>query len=132
MQSYFDFTNFFFQYEGPVPVLETSLIESSESESTDDEDDVVVVKEEKVNVESSIKKICSKKNCNNFASIDVIGASNGDKVCVDCFVDAKSANVSSKGYIPNAADESEDNSMELRVSHTIQKRIKRNNMLSEQ
>ena len=115
----------FFQYEGPVPALETSLIESSESDtnSTDDEDDVVVVKEEKVNVESSIKKICSKKNCNNFASIDVIGASNGDKVCVDCFVDAKSANVSSKGYIPNAADESEDNSMELTVSHTIQKSL---------
>ena len=94
----------------------TSLIESYESDikSTDskNDDDEVVVKEEKVKVDYSIRKICSRKNCNKPASIGVIGANNGDKVCVDCFVDAKSA----KGYIPNAADESEDNSMEITVS----------------
>ena len=98
----------------------TSLIESYESDikSTDsnNDDDEVVVKEEKVKVDYSIRKICSRKNCNKPASIGVIGANNGDKVCVDCFVDAKSANVSTKGYIPNAADEIEDNSMEITVS----------------
>ena len=94
----------------------TSLIESYESDikSTDsnNDDDEVVVKEEKVKVDYSIRKICSRKNCHKPASIGVIGANNGDKVCVDCFVDAKSA----KGYIPNAADEIEDNSMEITVS----------------
>ena len=103
----------------------TSLIESYESDikSTDsnNDDDEVVVKEEKVKVDYSIRKICSRKNCNEPASIDVIGANNGDKVCVDCFVDAKSANVSTKGYIPNAADESEDNSMEITVSNNLTK-----------
>ena len=115
-------------YEDPVP----SLIESSESDTKstdsngdDDEDDIVVVKEEKVKVESSsIKKICSKKNCTKIASIDIIGANKGEKVCVDCFVDAKSANVSSKGYIANASDESDANSIEQMVSHnTIKKSV---------
>ena len=99
----------------------TSLIESYESDikstNSKNDDDEVVVKEEKVKVDYSIRKICSRKNCNEPASIGVIGANNGDKVCVDCFVDAKSANVSTKGYIPNAADESEDNSMEITVSN---------------
>ena len=98
----------------------TSLIESYESDikstNSNNDDDEVVVKEEKVKVDYSIRKICSRKNCNEPASIDVIGANNGDKVCVDCFVDAKSANVSIKGYIPNDADESEDNFMEITVS----------------
>ena len=99
----------------------TSLIESYESDikitNSNNDDDEVVVKEEKVKVDYSIRKICSRKNCNEPASIDVIGANNGDKVCVDCFVDAKSANVSINGYIPNAADEIEDNSMEITVSN---------------
>ena len=116
-------------YEDPVP---SSLIESSESDTKsteesnddDDEDDIVVVKEEKVKVESSsIKKICSKKNCTKIASIDIIGANKGEKVCVDCFVDAKSANVSSKGYIANASDESDANSIEPLVSHIINKSV---------
>ena len=112
----------------------TSLIESYESDikSTDskNDDDEVVVKEEKVKVDYSIRKICSRKNCNKPASIGVIGANNGDKVCVDCFVDAKSANVSTKGYIPNAADEIEDNSMEITVSNNLTKVCQENSKIN--